>query len=46
MGPLGGYEASNFPSAKSAGLVYRNRLAPRPGIEGLIKKAVDELVEQ
>ena len=46
MGPLGGYEASNFPSAKSAGLGYRNRLAPRPGIEGLIKKAVEELVEQ
>ena len=46
MGPMGGYEASSFPSAKAAGLVYRNRLAPRAGIEDQIKEAVTNLVEQ
>ena len=46
MGPKGGYEASSFASAKSAGLVYRNRLALRAGIEVQIKESVAKLVEE
>jgi len=42
LGELGGYEAASFP-APGAALVYRNRLALRPGVEGQIKETVCRL---
>lgn len=42
LGERGGYEAACFP-APGAALVYRNRLALRPGIEGQIKETASEL---
>ena len=40
------YGADMIPRAKAAGLVYRNRLAPRPGIEGQIKDSVAMLAAE
>ena len=42
LGDRGGYEAAPFPSL-AASLLYRNRLALRPGVEGQIKETIQGL---
>lgn len=40
---IGGYEASLSPGLHSSGLLYRHRLAMRPGLEGQIKGGISRL---
>lgn len=43
LGPSGGYEAASFP-AHGAAMMYSNRVALRPGIEGQIRGAIERLL--